>query len=156
MISYPACWSACRPRGQRREQNAALPLQALSCALGNRAFAATVARQAVAAPAAPAGAEADIEAFRARAWPVLADHTPSSGMGRFDVELDAAAGKVAVVLKVGIDLGDRMYRRHGGGAVMKRGSTTGVMSAGEEVPPQNDAAFAEAVARITGMPEWTA
>jgi hypothetical protein len=52
--------------------------------------------------------------------------------------------------------GDRMYRRHGGGAVIKRGSTTGVMSAGEEVLPQNHAAFAEAVARITGMPEWTA
>lgn len=48
-----------------------------------------------------------------------------------------------------------MYRRYGG-ATVRRGPSTGVMSSGDAVLPHNYAAFAEAVARITDMAEWSA
>ena len=102
-----------------RATPAPLPLQALSSALGNRAFAALVARQAAPVPAAPVtppatGAEDEILAFRTTAWPALTNHQPSSGLGRFDVELDAAAGKLAVVLNVGIDFKDGDLKQYPG------------------------------------------
>lgn len=45
-------------------------------------------------------AEEELAAFRARRFPALTDHHPSSGLGLFDVAFAAAAGRMVVTLKV--------------------------------------------------------
>jgi hypothetical protein len=79
-------------------------LQEFSSALGNQAFGALLSRQPQ--PAAATGAAAEIVDFRKKAWPALPNYEPSSQRGRFDVKLDAAAGKVDVKLKIGFKFKD--------------------------------------------------